>query len=140
METAATANIVLSAIEGEPCAALRALRYSAAMEIDPQERFVACWVESAGLHAWFVGEDGVENEVRYPAPEYSSATESLTDLAGDDPDVQWIYIGGDIDLLDRAGVSAIRRAVRRETAASAALRKENRNPRVPGDRAGRAGQ
>ena len=105
METAATANIVLSAIEGEPCAALRALRYSAAMEIDPQERFVACWVESAGLHAWFVGEDGVENEVRYPVPEYSSATEALTDLAGDDPDVQWIYIGGDIDLLDRAGVS-----------------------------------
>jgi Tfp pilus assembly PilM family ATPase len=105
VETAAAANIVLSAIDGEPGAALRALRYSAAMEIDPLERYVACWVESAGLHAWLVGEEGVENEVRYPSPEYSSATEALTDLVGDDLPVHWIYIGGDIDLLNRAGVS-----------------------------------
>jgi hypothetical protein len=27
----------------EPGAALRALRYSASIEIDPLERFVACW-------------------------------------------------------------------------------------------------
>jgi Tfp pilus assembly PilM family ATPase len=105
VETAAAADIVLSAIDGEPGAALRALRYSAAMEIDPQERFIACWVESAGLHAWVVGEDGVENELRYPSPEYSSATEALADLAGDGPRVHWIYIGGDIELLNRAGVS-----------------------------------
>jgi hypothetical protein len=105
VETAAGANIVLSAIDGEPGAALRALLYSARVEIDPRERFVACWVESAGLHAWVVGADGVENEVRYPAPEYSSATDALTDLVGDDPDVHWIYIGGDIELLNRAGVS-----------------------------------
>jgi hypothetical protein len=62
-------------------------------------------VESAGLHAWLVGEDGVENEIRYPSPEYSSAAEALTDLVGDDPRVYWIYIGGDIELLNRAGVS-----------------------------------
>jgi Tfp pilus assembly PilM family ATPase len=105
VETAAAANIVLSAIDGEPGAALRALRYSAAMEIDPQERFIACWVESAGLHAWLVGEDGVENEVRYPSPEYSSVTEALTDLVGDGSRVHWIYIGGDIELLNRAGVT-----------------------------------
>jgi hypothetical protein len=105
VETAAAANIVLSAIDGEPGSALRALLYSARMEIDPRERFVACWVESAGLHAWVVGADGVENEVRYPTPEYSSATDALTDLVGDDPDVHWIYIGGDIELLNRAGVS-----------------------------------
>jgi Tfp pilus assembly PilM family ATPase len=105
VETAAAANIVLSAIDGEPGAALQALRYSALMEIDPHERFVACWVESAGLHAWVIGADGVENEVRYPAPEYSSATDALKDLVGDDPNVHWIYIGGDIELLNRAGVS-----------------------------------
>ena len=105
VEMAAAADIVLSAIDGEPGAALRALRYSAAMEIDPEERFIACWVESAGLHAWVVGEDGVENELRYPSPEYSSAIEALSDLVGDGPRVHWIYIGGDIELLDRAGVS-----------------------------------
>jgi hypothetical protein len=90
VETAAAADIVLSAIDGEPGAALRALRYCASMEIDPQERFIACWVEGAGLHAWVVGEDGVEKELRYPSPEYSSATEALADLAGDDPRVHWI--------------------------------------------------
>ncbi len=105
VETAAAADIVLSAIDGEPGAALRALRYCAAMEIDPQERFIACWVEGAGLHAWVVGEDGVETELRYPSPEYSSAMEALADLAGDGPRVHWIYIGGDIELLNRAGVS-----------------------------------
>jgi Tfp pilus assembly PilM family ATPase len=104
-EAAAAADIVLSAIDGEPFAALRALRYSAAMEIDPLERFIACWVESGGLHAWVLGEDGVENELRYPSPEYSSVIEALTDLAGNGPRVHWIYIGGDIELLSRAGVS-----------------------------------
>jgi hypothetical protein len=105
VETAAAADIVLSAIDGEPGAALRALRYCAAMEIDSQERFIACWVEGAGLHAWVVGEEGVEKELRYPSPEYSSAMEALADLAGDGPRVHWIYIGGDIELLNRAGVS-----------------------------------
>jgi Tfp pilus assembly PilM family ATPase len=105
VEAAAGADIALSAIDGEPGAALRALCYSAAMEIDREERFVACWVEGSGLHAWVVGEDGVENEMRYPSPEYSSAIEALTDLVGSGPRVHWFYIGGDIELLQRAGVS-----------------------------------
>jgi hypothetical protein len=75
------------------------------MEIDPEERYIACWIESAGLHAWLVGDDGVEKEMRYPSPEYSNASDALIDLAGDGPLVHWIYIGGDIELLARAGVS-----------------------------------
>ncbi|WP_438394600.1 type IV pilus biogenesis protein PilM [Caballeronia sp. DA-9] len=106
VEAAAGADIVLSAIDGEPVAALRALCYSAAIEINRDERFVACWIESSGLHAWIVGEDGVENELRYPSPEYSSAIEALTDLIGKGPCMHWIYIAGDIELLHRAGVSA----------------------------------
>jgi Tfp pilus assembly PilM family ATPase len=105
VEAAAAADIILSAIDGEPLAALRALRYCAAMEIDPDERYIACWIESAGLHAWLVGDDGVEKEMRYPSPEYANASDALIDLAGDGPCVHWIYIGGDIELLARAGVS-----------------------------------
>src|SRR3984957_13790386 len=82
VETAAAAGIVLSAIDGEPVAALRALRYSASREIDREERYLACWVESAGLHAWLVSEDEVENELRYPSPEYSSVADALLELAG----------------------------------------------------------
>jgi Tfp pilus assembly PilM family ATPase len=102
VETAAAAGIVLSAIDGEPVAALRALRYSASREIDHEERYLACWVESAGLHAWLVGEDDVENEVRYPSPEHSSVADALLELAGGGR-IDWIYIGGDIDLLEKAG-------------------------------------
>src|ERR1700712_4069704 len=105
IEAAAGADIVLGAIDGEPGAALRALCYSAAAEIDREERFVACWVENSGLHAWVIGEEGVENELRYPSPEYASAIEALTDLIGDGPRVHWIYIGGDIELLQRSGGS-----------------------------------
>jgi Tfp pilus assembly PilM family ATPase len=104
VETAAAAGIVLSAIDGEPVAALRALRYSASREIDHEERYLACWVESAGLHAWLVSEDEVENELRYPSPEYSSVADALLELAGGGR-IDWIYMGGDIDLLERAGAS-----------------------------------
>lgn len=105
IETAATADIVLSAVDGEPLAALRALRYCASMEIDPEERLIACWVESTGLHAWLISEDGVEKEMRYPSPEWSNALDALTALAGEGPRVHWIYVGGDIELLARAGAS-----------------------------------
>jgi hypothetical protein len=102
VETAAAAGIMLSAIDGEPAAALRALRYSASLETD-RDRFIACWVERGGVHAWLVGEDGVEAELRYPAPEYSSIAAALSSLIDGRENVRWIHVGGDIDLLARAG-------------------------------------
>ena len=110
VETAAAAGISLSAIDGEPAAALRAMRYAGTIEIDARDNFIACWAESAGLHAWLVGEDGVENALRYPAPEYSSSTEALLDLIGPKGPPDWIYVGGDMDLLTRAGYSATKLA------------------------------
>lgn len=106
VETAAGADIMLSAIDGEPLAALRALRYSAAMEIDPDDRFIACWVESSGLHAWLVGADGVEKEMRFPSAGQGSAAEALAALGRHGARIHWFYIGGDIDLLARAGLSS----------------------------------
>lgn len=105
IETAAAADIALCTVDGEPLAALRALRYCASTEIAPDERFIACWVESTGLHAWLIGEDGVENEMRFPSPEWGSALEALTGLVDDGPRVHWIYVGGDLELLARAGAS-----------------------------------
>ena len=62
VETAAAAGISLSAIDGEPAAALRAMRHAGTIELDSRDHYIACWVESAGLHAWLVGEEGVEND------------------------------------------------------------------------------
>jgi hypothetical protein len=81
------------------------LRYSASLEINQQDRFIACWVERAGLHAWLIGEDGVENELRYPSHEYSSIADALASLIDGRDSVHWIYVGGDVELLARAGAS-----------------------------------
>jgi len=104
VETAAAAGISLSAIDGEPAAALRAMRHAGTIELGSRERYIACWLERAGLHGWLVGEEGVENELRYPAPEYANLTDALRDLAGEIAPPDWILLGGDLDLLERAGL------------------------------------
>ncbi|SAK79740.1 competence protein ComA [Caballeronia arationis] len=102
VETAAAAGIALSAIDGEPAAALRAMRHAGTIEIDSRDHYIACWVESTGLYAWLVGEDGVENELRYPSPEYSSVPDALRDLVGEKGPPDWVFVGGDVELLAHA--------------------------------------
>ncbi|SAK85183.1 competence protein ComA [Caballeronia hypogeia] len=104
VETAAEAGVALSAIDGEPAAALRAMRHTGSVELHDDARYLVCWLESAGLHGWLVGPRGVENEGRYPAPEYRSIAEALHDLAGEDAPLDCIYAGGRIELLAHAGV------------------------------------
>ncbi|AQG99758.1 hypothetical protein A9R05_13725 [Burkholderia sp. KK1] len=104
VETAAEAGIALSAIDGEPAAALRAMRHAASTELDPDARYLVCWLESTGLHGWLVGSRGVENEIRYPAPEHRSISDALHDLVGQDAPLDCIYVGGQIELLAHACV------------------------------------
>ncbi|CAH2778824.1 MAG: unnamed protein product [uncultured Caballeronia sp.] len=104
VETAAEAGIALSAIDGEPTVALRAMRHSGSVELDGDARYLVCWLESRGLHGWLVGSRGIENDVRYPAPEYWSISEALHDLAGEDAPVDVIYAGDQVELLAHAGV------------------------------------
>jgi Tfp pilus assembly PilM family ATPase len=106
VETAAAAGISLSAIDGEPAAALRAMRHAGTIELDARDNYIVCWAESTGLHAWLVGEEGVENALRYPAPEYPSIADALLDLIGPKGPPDWIFVGGDVDLLTRAGYAA----------------------------------
>jgi Tfp pilus assembly PilM family ATPase len=102
VETAAEAGIALSAIDGEPAAALRAMRHAGSTELDADARYLVCWLESTGLHGWLVGSRGVENELRYPAPEHRSIAEALHDLVGRSAPLDCIYAGGQIDLLAHA--------------------------------------
>jgi Tfp pilus assembly PilM family ATPase len=106
IETAAAAGIVLCSIDGEPAAALRAMRHAAATELGAQARFVACWLESSGMHAWLVGEDGVEHALRYPAPEYAGIADAFRELIDERAPPGWILVGGDIHLLAQAGMPA----------------------------------
>ncbi|SAK76124.1 competence protein ComA [Caballeronia catudaia] len=104
VETAAEAGIALSAIDGEPAAALRAMRHAGSTELDADARYLVCWLESTGLHGWLVGSRGVESELRYPAPEHRSIAEALHDLVGQDAPLDCIYVGGQIELLAHASV------------------------------------
>lgn len=104
VETAAAAGIALSAIDSEPSSAMRAMRHSGRTELDADARFIACWLEGAGLHAWLIGTHGIEGEVRYPAPEYRSIADALRDLAGNQHPLDCIYVGGETQLMSHAGL------------------------------------
>jgi Tfp pilus assembly PilM family ATPase len=102
VEAAAEAGIALSAIDGEPAAALRAMRHAGSVELDADARYLVCWLESTGLHGWLVGPRGVEDEVRYPAPEHRSIADALHELAGERAPLDCIYVGGQIELMAHA--------------------------------------
>ncbi|KNH09086.1 Type IV pilus biogeneis protein PilM [Candidatus Burkholderia brachyanthoides] len=96
METVSAA-ISLSAVAGEPLAALRAMRHMADTEIDADARYFVCWLERTGLHGWFVEVGDVQGAMRYPAPEYRSIGDALRDLAGDYVPPRRIYVGSRFD-------------------------------------------
>jgi Tfp pilus assembly PilM family ATPase len=101
-EAAAQAGIALSAIDGEPASALRAMRQTGLRELETDARYLAVWAERNGIHGWIVEAGEVEREMRYPAASYASIGDALRDLVGDDAPLEGIYVGGDIDVLQRA--------------------------------------
>lgn len=104
IECAATAGISLTAIDGEPHAALRAMRYAASHELDPHEPYVALWIGADGVYGWRIADDSLVGEIRYPAPEYSDLADALRDLA-DGPALDCALLSGEVDLLDGVGFS-----------------------------------
>ncbi|MBC8729114.1 pilus assembly protein PilM [Paraburkholderia sp. UCT2] len=104
IECAATAGISLSAIDGEPHAALRALRHAASRELDPNEPYAAVWVGTDGVYGWSVVDGASVGEMRYPAPEHADLADALRDLTHG-PEFDCALIGGEIDLLDGVGFS-----------------------------------
>jgi Tfp pilus assembly PilM family ATPase len=105
VEAAAAAGIALSAIDGEPAAALRAMRQCGSAELDAEARYLACWLENTRLHGWLVDGDEMEHEVRYPAPEYRNMTEALRELAGEHAPIDCIYVSGELTLMSKSGLS-----------------------------------
>ena len=99
IECAAMAGISLTAVDSEPHAALRALRYAAALELDLHGPYAAIWVGSDGVYGWCISDDSIAQEIRYPSPEYSDIADALRDLADCSPST-FALVGGEIDLLE----------------------------------------
>jgi Tfp pilus assembly PilM family ATPase len=104
IECAAAAGISLTAIDGEPHAALRAMRYAASYELDPHEPYVALWIGTDGVYGWRIVDDRIAGEMRYPAPEHSDLADALRDLVHG-PVLDCALLGGELDLLDSVGFS-----------------------------------
>jgi Tfp pilus assembly PilM family ATPase len=104
IECAAIAGISLTAIDGEPYAALRAMRYAAAHELEANDEYMAIWVGSDGVYGWRMVDDTVAAHMRYPAPEHGSLADALRELAGGRV-LGSVLVAGEIDLLDGVSLS-----------------------------------
>ncbi|MGF6725656.1 Tfp pilus assembly PilM family ATPase [Paraburkholderia sp. GAS41] len=104
IECAAAAGVTLTAIDGEPHAALRALRHAAMLELEPHESYAAIWIGADGVYGWRIVDDAIAAEMRYPAPEHADLADALRDLAGGGAP-GCALLGGEIDLLDGVGFS-----------------------------------
>ena len=104
MECAATAGISLTAVDGEPHAALRAMRYAASRELDPHEPYAALWIGSDGVYGWRIVDDRIAGEMRSPAPEHTDLADALRDLVHG-PELDCALVCGEVDLLDGVGFS-----------------------------------
>jgi Tfp pilus assembly PilM family ATPase len=81
LEAAATAGVALTAIDGEPFAALRALRFVAARETPGGAPCLAIWIGEAGVHGWLVDGGRVAQAIGYPTPEHADLADALRELA-----------------------------------------------------------
>jgi Tfp pilus assembly PilM family ATPase len=104
IECAAAAGVTLTAIDGEPHAALRALRHAAMLELEPHETYAAIWIGADGVYGWRIADEAVTSETHYPAPEHTDLADALRDLTdGGAPGCA--LLGGELELLDGVGFS-----------------------------------
>lgn len=104
IECAATAGVTLTAIDGEPHAALRAMRHAAMLELEPHESYAAIWIGADGVYGWRIDDGVIVADMHYPAPEHNDLADALRDLA-DGEDIGGALLGGELELLDGVGFS-----------------------------------
>jgi Tfp pilus assembly PilM family ATPase len=104
IECAAAAGVTLTAIDGEPHAALRAMRHAAMLELEPHESFAAIWVGADGVYGWRIEDETIIAETHYPEPEHNDLADALRDFA-DGKVIGCALLGGELELLDGVGFS-----------------------------------
>jgi len=104
IECAAMAGVTLCAVDGDAHAALRAMRHAAALELSPDDPYVALWVGPDGVHGWYLADDLIVREMRYPAPEQADLVDALRALPGGGA-AGCALIAGDVGALEDAHLS-----------------------------------
>jgi Tfp pilus assembly PilM family ATPase len=104
IECAAMAGIRLCAVDGDSHAALRAMRHAAFLELSPDDAYVALWVGPDGVHGWYLVDDRVMREMRYPALEHADLVDALRYLL-DGASASCALIAGRVAMLGGARLS-----------------------------------
>lgn len=104
VEVAAAAGIALSAVDGEPLAALRALAYAAEHALRPARRYAAIWAGYDGVYGWRVTDGAVDSSIRFPGGEHADLDVALRTLAAKEA-LDHAFVGGDLALLARVGLT-----------------------------------
>jgi Tfp pilus assembly PilM family ATPase len=99
VECAAAAGITLTAVDAEPHAALRALRYAARIELAPRAPYALLWIGEEAVFGWRLADEIVVDEMRYPAPEHDCLADALRDLA-EGGAIDCTLVGGELELLE----------------------------------------
>lgn len=105
IECAAMAGITLCAIDGDSHAALRAMRQAALLELSPDDAYVALWVGPDGIYGWYLADDQIAREMRYPALEHADFVEALRYLL-DGESAGCALMAGNVGMLAGAHLSA----------------------------------
>ncbi|WP_414443708.1 pilus assembly protein PilM [Burkholderia sp. 22PA0106] len=103
LEAVAAAGFLLTGIDGEPYAALRAIRQIAYGEIAPTQAYAALWIGEGSVDAWRVEGLAVTAHLRMPSPEYADLSDLLRDLASRG-ELHYAYVGaaGESSAIDGA--------------------------------------
>ncbi|WP_186237535.1 pilus assembly protein PilM [Burkholderia gladioli] len=82
VDAVAAAGFMLTGIDGEPHAALRAIRQVAVAETEPDEPYVAIWIGEGSVDAWRVEGMTVATHLSAPSVSHANLAELMRDLAG----------------------------------------------------------
>lgn len=104
VEAAAAARIALAAVDGEPQVALRAITYAAEHAGRPPGRYAVIWAGYDGVYGWRIADRDVETASRFPGGEHADLESALRLLAGTEG-LEAVFVGGDIRLLERIGLT-----------------------------------
>lgn len=101
IEAVASAGLVLTGIDGEPYAALRALRQIALGECPSHLPYAAIWLGEDGADVWRVEGDSVSAHRRAPSPAFATLPDLLRAFVEHD-EPYCAIVGGQVGTADRA--------------------------------------
>lgn len=104
LDAASAAGVELIAIDGEPYAALRALRHAAALELDEEESYLAFWFGDSGVYGWRIEACMIAAQIRYPELEHADLAATLRGFAQSGA-VGCAFVAGDLELFGGAPIT-----------------------------------